>query len=304
MSDPNLPFAPPSTPPPLPQAAPVWQAPRRKRSWLPWVISISVLLVITLLVAALGGIVNSLSARFSFEGDPLVEGQSGLPFPRVELTCESACFDEADIEATVLSETTLDALGLTQHDFPWGTYDPTTADERHRALTANWAANDGSPNQCVFVIGDTPAVVNLVSDDGVLDPIEYTGQHASSDITSTLEQSVRVFSDDSAAWYHMEHLWYQIDACTEITMGAGSEVYTAIVTPAPALELPDDISVLGWVRTGDPGVRWRAYVFEMRRGNLVVRTRLMTDGSISEEAFRTFIEDYALQLEAIEPNVP
>lgn len=275
-------------------------APKRRR-WLPWVIVLGILLVIALLIVALGSVVNSIRANRAPQGAPLVAGDTGYPNAEA-LECDDPCFTEADIEATVLSESTLDTFGLTQHDFPWGTYDATTADELYRAMTANWAANDGEPNACVFALGNSPSVVDLISDDGVLDQIEFTGEHADADVTSTLDQSIRVFPDTASAEAYMTTLYNQIEGCPEISIGSERERYTAQITGAPALTLPSTVASVGWVRTGDPGPRWRAYVFDLQRGNLVVRTRLLTDGSISEEAFRAFVEDYAYQFSLVEPS--
>ena len=292
------PSADPLQPYPSSQQLPTPPKPRR---WLPWVIVLGILLVITLLVVALVSVVTGLRENRTSQGAPLVAGDTGIPTAEL-LDCIDPCFTASDIEATVLSETTLDTFGLTQHGFPWGTYDATTADELYRSMTASWAANDGEPDTCVFALGNSPSVIDLVSDDGVLDHIEFTGEHADADITTTLDQSIRIFPDAASAASHMSTLYDQIEGCPEISIGSERERYTAQITGAPGLTLPGTVAGVGWVRTGDPGPRWRAYVFDLQLGNLVVRTRMLTDGSTSEQAFRAFVEDYAYRLSLIEPS--
>ena len=287
----------PLQPYPSPYQLPTGPKPRR---WLPWVIVLGVLLVIALLVVALASVVTGIRDNRAPQGAPLVAGDTGVPSAE-PLDCADPCFTASDIEATVISDTTLDEFGLVQHDFPWGTYDATTADELYRSMTATWAAQNGEPNSCVFALGNAPSVVDLVSDEGVLDQIEFTGEHADADVTTTLDQSIRIFPDTASATSYMSALYSQIEGCPEISIGSERERYTAQITGAPALTLPTTVASVGWVRTGDPGPRWRAYVFDLQHGNLVVRVRMLTDGSTSEEAFRAFVEDYAYRFSLIEP---
>ena len=300
MSSPNAPFAPPDPAKLAPPPPPTYSAERRRRRWLPWVIVLGVVLLLGLAVAAIIGVATTIAASMSPAGEPLVIGESGPP-TAAPLECPDRCFSESVIAATLIDDLELDALGITEHDFPWGTYDPTTADEAFRSTAAYWAGNDGAPDACVFALGDSPSVVDLVSDDGSADRIEYTGEHATSDINTTLEQTVRIFPDAASATGQMNTLYDQILDCPEISVGPRDERYTAEVTLAPALDLPAHVAGVGWVRTGDRGDRWRAYVFDLQIGNLVVRTRLMTDGSFSETDYRAFVEEYALRLEALEP---
>ena len=53
---------------------------------------------------------------------------------------------------------------------------------------------------------------------------------------------------------------------------------------------PDDIAAVGWVREGSPGPRWRSYVWDLQRGNLVVQVRVLTDGRILERDVAGFTE--------------
>lgn len=286
--------------PMLPHATPPAPASSKTRRWMPWAIATAILLVIGSIALALGAVMNAAAPARDPSGDPLVVGDPGFHHAAI-LECADPCFDEADIAATVLSDATLDALGLTQHDSPWGTNNATTPAKALRATTASWAADDGAPDACVFVLGTSPSVVDLESDQGLQDPIEFTGEHAASNSSSTLDQSIRIFPDTASAMGYMSRLNYQVAGCDEISTGSPAERQTAQVTAAPQLGLPEDVASVGWVRTGETGPQWRAYVFDMQRGNLIVRTSLSTDGSISELDFRAFVEKYAIQFASIAP---
>jgi hypothetical protein len=302
---PSASWAAPTAPPAVPLGADnsLGVQPRRRRLWIPLTI-IGAIVVIAALVAAAIFAINTLAARGfgtpSFS-QPLETGAPQWPTPIKQLECEGPCFTTDDIAATVMSDEDLDYFGLTKHDFPWGTYDPITADSAYRNAIASWTASEGKPDECIFAVGASPSVIDLSSDKGVLDEIQYTGDHATEDVSTSIDQSVRVFSDTASATAYLTTLQSQISACSEITVGTGVHTYSAAITPAPALNLREDETSIGWVRTGDPGQRWRAYVYDMQRGNLVVRTRMLTDGSYYESEFRDFVEYYAFQLEDIVP---
>jgi hypothetical protein len=304
-SAPSAPWAAPTAPaaPALVTESQLAAQPRRRRLWIPLTI-IGGILVIVALVAAAVFAVSTLAARGfgtpSFS-QPLETGAPQWPTPIKQLTCDGPCFTTEDIAATVMSDEDLDYFGLTKHDFPWGTYDPITADSAYRDAVASWKGHDGRPDECIFTLGASPSVIDVTSDKGVLDEIQYTGDHATDDLSTSIDQSVRVFPDTAAATAYLTTLQSQINACTELTVGTGANTYTAEISPAPALNLREDEASIGWVRTGDPGPRWRAYIYDVQRGNLVVRTRMLTDGGYYESEFRDFVEYYAFQLDDIVP---
>jgi hypothetical protein len=283
-----------------PSAPPV----RRRRRWIPFAIVGGILLFVAIVVGGIFAVrsivVNGLnSSQFN---QPLVTGAPQVATAKSAMECDGACFTTADIEATVLSESTLDDFGITKHDYPWGTYDPTTPDALYRNTMADWKANSGSPDSCIFALGNSPAVIDVESDKGVSDDIEFTGTHASDDVSTIVDQSVRLFPDTVSATAYLTKLASQIDSCSVISIGEGKNFSSAEITPAPQLDVWGDMAAVGWVRTGDFGPRWRAYVFDIQRGNLVVRTRMITDGSYYESEFRDFVFLYTFQLEKVTPT--
>ncbi len=277
-------------------------APKRKRVWIPVVIVLSSLLVVALVVGGVASIASVLAQRFgpAAPQQELVTGAAPNAFADAPLECTPACFDESSVEATVIANETLEPFGFNQHDYPWGTYDPTSAGAQYRATAADWAGGDNHPDQCVFIPGNAPAAIILDgTDEDSTDIVEWTGSHADEEVRNVIDQSVRLFADSASATHYLETLADQVADCDLVSGGDG---YSAVVTPAPALTLDESCAAIGWVRTGDPGMRWRAYTFDMQRGNMVVRIRLLTDGSTTEDAFRGLVESYSTQLATVQPT--
>jgi hypothetical protein len=58
------------------------------------------------------------------------------------------------------------------------------------------------------------------------------------------------------------------------------------------------------VREGSPGVRWRSYVWNLQRGNLVVQVRVLTDGRVLDQDVAVFAELQADRLSKLRPSTP
>lgn len=195
-------------------------------------------------------------------------------------------------------------LGLTDATFAYGTYGPTTVGEMYAGFEAAWTRNAGAPDACFFA--PTNAPVSGRPDSSLADStdvVEFIGTHEDSGRWNTLDQAVRVFPDSAAASDYMADLSAAVEDCEQVSYDAPDR-YVAEVSPEAALRLPDSVAGVGWVRTGDPGVRWRAHVIDLQRGNIVVRTRLLTDGSIDDIHFRTWVEGYSLILSSTAPSQP
>jgi hypothetical protein len=280
--------------------------PAKRHPWRIAIIVVASVLVLALIVAGLVFVVNSFVSRISSNSgpdasQPLVEGQPGSPTAVDPLECQTACFNADDIPETMPTEINFSELGLTTVTFEWGTYDPTTAGKLHRSSIPGWKNMQGSPDACFFAPGNAPA--SFTDSDESTDEIQWTGTETTTDKRNTLDQSVRFFPDSSTATAYMKDLANQIAHCDVIEVGSDQDYYSAVVTPAPQLDLPPSLAGVGWIRTGDPGIRWRAYVIDLQRGNLVVRTRVLTDGSITELQYRELVEGIATQIDAIEPLV-
>ncbi len=294
-------FVPPQPPPPFGPPAPTFSvAPRPRRRWLPWVIIGGVVFLVLLGTVLVASITTIVGAAQGTQGDPLVPGEPGPTTAQKPLECPTSCFVSDDIAQTIIDPFTLDAIGgLNVSLYDWGTYDPSTAGQLHRSNIPGWANMEGSPDACFFAPGNSPA--SFYDSDDSMDEIQWTGTETTVDKTSTFDQSTRLFPGTAGATAYMADLADQISRCNIISVGSGRDLYTATITPAPQLSVPDSVAAVGWVRTGDRGPRWRAYVFDLQRGNLVVRTRLITDGSISEKDFRDAVTAVSQQLYVMEP---
>lgn len=277
-----------------------------RRRWVIPVVLVSVLVVVgLLLIAAFGiaGVIQNLGAHRAPD-QPFVEGEPASPVAASPLDCAGQCFTESAVETTLAAADQFVALGLEDTTFPFGTYPATTVADLYRRDATSWKAYDGSPGPCFFAPSSAPYASSLgEADSDSVDLVYFTGTHEDIDRVDVMDQSARVFADSNSATAYLADLAKSIQACDEIAIGPASDRYFAELRPQPALELPDSIAAVGWIRIGDPGPRWRAYAVEMQRGNLVVMTRLITDGSINEYEFRSFVERYARDIEKLQPTV-
>jgi hypothetical protein len=265
------------------------------------VVIVSVVVVLALIVTAAVGLVllvrNGLGP--APPDQPLLGGAPGSPVAIQPLVCETACFTDASVPATLARESEIAQLGVTDTTEPAGTFDPVTAEQLVRSAAADWEAYDGAPDACFFAPASSPVGATLTFDADSDDAIHFTGTHQDEARYEMFDQAVRVFPDSATAEAYMSALSESIDACHVITIGPPEDRYSAEISPAPALDPDPATAAVGWVRTGDPGPRWRAYVFDVQFGNLVVRSRMLTDGRVTEQEFRSYVEGYSAQLAAL-----
>jgi hypothetical protein len=88
----------------------------------------------------------------------------------------------------------------------------------------------------------------------------------------------------------------------KVPSAGGLDTSLIQITAQAAIDVPNDVAAVGWVREGSPGPRWRSYVWDLQRGNLVVQVRVLTDGSVLEENVATFTELVAARLGELQPS--
>jgi hypothetical protein len=281
---------------------------RPRRRWVIPVVIVSIIVVLALLAAAIFIISSFVADRFGIDtpDQPLIAGESGSPDAIDPLVCPDACFTEASIEGLLPSEADLKILGVSEATYPNGTYDPATAGQLFRSDSAGWETYEGEPDSCFFAPANSPVAGSLESGDPQsTDLIYFLGTHEDLRLLNTLDLAARIFPDTASATAYLEELAHSIEACPGIEIGPPGERYSAEIDPAAAMTVPDSIAAVGWIRTGDPGPRWRAYIMDIQRGNLVVRARLLTNGIIREVEFREFVDSYIAQLAELEvPAAP
>jgi hypothetical protein len=106
----------------------------------------------------------------------------------------------------------------------------------------------------------------------------------------------------------MSDIHQRVAACPwqDLNVPAAGGLDTSLVqiTAQAAIDVPSEVAAVGWVREGSPGPRWRSYVWELQRGNLVVQVRVLTDGRIVEEQVVTYAEFIAERLGSLQTATP
>lgn len=231
---------------------------------------------------------------------PLIAGEPGEPVAAAPLECPTACFDETSIDALTLSPDTFARLGLTEIT-PLAESESTARVGDLVARDAvSWVDYGGEPDACFFAPTSAPYATTVESSDPDNDDLVYfVAGH--DDTVDSGDQAIRIFPDTASASAYLADLARAIEACEGIEIGPEDERYSATVSPAAALSVPSEVAAVGWIREGDPGPRWRAYIIDLQRGNVVVRIRILTDGVITERQFRNTVERYADQLATVPP---
>ena len=287
--------------------------PRRFALWVIPVIAMGTVVAVSMLSALFFGFSSMLDALSSDqhvtegaaegadEDQPLVEGAASSPSAVSPILCPDECYNPESVRLLTMGDADFRKLGVDQVAVVPPDYAPTMVGTIYTKESESWTSSGGSPDGCFFF--QTSAAYGptmdsaLGSDD---DEVYYLGTHAG-DRAAFADQSVRLFESTEAASAYLAELQGVIDGCSQVEIGPADDRFSAVITPAPALDLPDTIAAVGWVHTADPGTRWRAYVFDVQAANAVVRIRLVTDGSISEKRFRTAVQTYLFQLELNKP---
>lgn len=230
------------------------------------------------------------------DAQPLVDGPRAQPVPAIADVCDDPCFsapaiNEARLDPDIYGEAGLSVLyggaGSAPQSLPSAAFD----------VAANgWRIDKGTPDSCFVTYPDVPLAYPLdappgLSTGGVTDTIHFIASRGSADELSASVHTLRLFSTSAEALTHMETLQSLIDGCRRYQLG---ESWNAAVTPAPLLELPDSVAAIGWVEVDSFG--WRYYSFDLLRANAVVRVTLSTDNGVTEQQFRTLIEQAAVDL--------
>ncbi len=313
-------FAPPSYPPPaaptytgVPTYAPPVPRPAESTTGRTVAITIGIVAACLLVLGGLGVAIFFVaqSAIQSFEENgipellpedggeipeilPLVTGEPSEPVAVAPDECPTTCFSGASVGQLVIDDKEFEALGVPTLVNAFGSYPESSPQAEFSYTFTTWTENDGTPAECFFTFFGAPVSLALDSTPEVsTDTIHYLEYRTSKDEYSGLNQSVRVFADSAGASAHMAAVHSGAATCSHYEVGKGRDFWEADVTPLPALDVPNNVAATGWVESSD----WsRYYVVDLQRGNLVMRTTLTTDGAITEEAFRAFIEERASEL--------
>lgn len=223
------------------------------------------------------------------EGDysDLAVGEPGSPVAVSPTVCPDACFDESSVEQMILADVQFNAQLLGSHKHTWNmTGNRSTADLVQAVNVDEWTRANIGPDPCFVTWAEEPIVEfsGLAVDDGLVAPMS---EHSSdTNYITMLQQSVRLLPDTATAESYMATLSSGVDACTGYT-GARADV----VTPEPGIHPADTVAAVGFVREVVPGDR--LYVFDIQRGNIVIRTVARSQGDFDDTNFRVLMQKQA-----------
>ena len=262
----------------------------------------SVLLLSGVAVALVAGTQLVASAVSSATNGPaLIEGEAAEPVAVEPLECAEQCFTRNSIGRALSSQRSFRVLGVGDTIDRWGDYESTDAKTEYGYTATDWRRADLDPDACFFGYFGTPIATALGDKPtpGDLDVIDFGNTQSNEFETTTVWQSARVFETSEEAETHMRTLDDLSAHCTSFT---SPDFPLTRVTQAPAVQVPDSVAAIGWVESTGPE---RYYVYDVQRGNIVVRSILSTwADEVSEQDFRVFIETLATDLHELDVEKP
>jgi hypothetical protein len=230
-----------------------------------------------------------------------MSGTPAPPIARNPVPCPGTCLTEGSIVDLILPARDFEALTLPVVLDSWGEYAPSTLPIEYKATESAWLERGGAPDRCFPLFASSPVALPAghapVSSDDVID---RAGTHTNRVENSYLEQTVRIFPTSEGAEAHMHALATAVAECGQFTSTTADYLATVTVTAAPTLTTPDGVAEVAWLESATGN---RTYVIDLQRSNLVVRTFLTTDGTVTEAQFRAFAKALAQRLATVTPPV-
>ena len=225
----------------------------------------------------------------------IAAGDPGSPAALVPTICPTACFTEDDLDTVGTDDFAFDGLGLT----PSGSFgvdaSMTDASVEHEIAVELWEGAGIFADECFFTSPVNPIVEPLIAVGVREDPIAHVAGGGANG--ASVEQWARVFPDTATATEYMAALDAGLQVCTRYK--DENSYPTEVIIRQAALEVPESVAALGWVRkpmsTDD-----RFYVTDVQRANIVIRTVGYNDGTYTDELWREFMTDAAAQLGSYE----
>ncbi len=239
------------------------------------------------------------SSLLPVETRPLVDGDPGSPIAVDPLACaDDVCFDASVFRRLTPTSGDLRRIGLTEQ---WGAFgDYATSTEQSEFINARdwWEEQEVTPEPCFITALERPLALTLSGGSSAPDdPIEILAEYGDESEYSYFAQSARLFGTTTEAAEHMQTFDDLLGECSVYSLTDEYGRHKTRVSPAPAIIVDDSVSALGWVEEWDFG---RYYAFDVQRGNVVVRTIVSTDGLVTEEDYRSYVEIVARELAALD----
>lgn len=285
------------------------EGPAKKRGlrWWAWtlialgaVVALAVpVLVVVGFFAYVGHSVGETSAD-----QPFLIGPPQHPEAITPLACPEHCFVLESADSMLVSAEEASQLSIGDELYGLGEFEPSTVAAVAPKVGEQWL-DVGGDDECAFLSGNAPYFA-VGADATSDDPISWVQTWRTGD--EMMDIAARAFPTSAQASAFMRDLHDRVAACPwqdlDVPAAGGLDTTLIQITPQAAIEVPDEVAAVGWVREGTPGARWRSYVWDLQRGNLVVQVRVLTDGRILEQDVAAFTELQAKRLSRLETATP
>jgi hypothetical protein len=281
-----------------------------KKRGVPWWVWLVIALVVAavvgfgaLMVVGFAAYVNHSYSETSPD-QPFLEGPAQRPDANSPLLCPDQCFalESSDLLAVSAAETA--SLSIEDETHGVGDLGSSTVAEVAPPGGEQWLEVGGDA-ECSFITTSAP-YFPVGPDSTSADPIRWVQVWETDD--EMMDISSRQFPSTEAATAFLRDLHTRVAECPwqdlNIPAAGGLDTTLIQITPQAAIEVPADVAAVGWVREGTPGPRWRSYVWDLQRGNLVVQVRVLTDGRVLEQDVAEFAELVAARLGDLQPSTP
>ena len=281
-----------------------------KRRGLPWwgwtLIAAGVVLVIGFVVLPVLGIIAYVnhSLRETSPDQPFIDGAPQQPDAMSPLACPEQCFDIDSALLVAVSAAEVARLSITDEVYAVGELEPSTVSAVAPDVGDYWLELGGDA-ECAFIPANAPYIA-AGPDSTSEDPVRWVQTWETGYEMTDLAARVFPTTEDASAF--MRDIHDRVAACpwqdTNVPVAGGLDTSLVQITAQAALEVPSEVAAVGWVREGEPGPRWRSYVWDLQRGNLVIQVRVLTDGTIIEQDVADYAELVAERLGDLEPTLP
>jgi hypothetical protein len=284
--------------------APAGPPKKRGMPWWAWTLialpMAAVLGFVALTVLGFAAYVNH-SLEETSPDQSFLEGPAQQPDADSPLLCPDRCFDIGTSDLLEVSAEEVAHLSIEEELHGVGDLESGTVADVAPAGGEQWLAVGGDA-ECSFIPTNAP-YIPVGPDSTSTDPISWVQVWMTDDEVMDISSRQFPTTEDASAFMHDLHA--RVAACPwqdlDVPSAGGLDTSLVQITAQAAIDVPSEVAAVGWVREGTPGPRWRSYVWDLQRGNLIVQARVLTDGRVLEQDVAAFVELVAARLGELEP---
>lgn len=232
---------------------------------------------------------------------PFLSGPAQQPDANSPLLCPDRCFDIGTSSLLAVSPEDVSHLSIEDELHGVGDLESSTVAEVAPAGGERWLAIGGDA-ECSFIPTNAP-YFPVGPDSTSADPISWVQVWETDNEVMDISSRQFPTTDDASAFMHDLHT--RVAACPwqdlDVPSAGGLDTSLVQITAQATIDVPNEVAAVGWVREGNPGPRWRSYVWDLQRGNLIVQVRVLTDGRVLGQDVATFVELVASHLGDLQP---